>query len=173
MTEEQIKEHLSRRYVELLANRHGFACNKPDPDNGVDLVVSRVTPYEHRGRRRLLDDGKRIDIQLKATCTSNTMPTEIGFKYDLEAKTYNDLVIRNVPGAIVPFVLILVVLPDNPSEWLQVTADELTLRRSAYWYLPEAGAALTDNLESKRVEIPHDNLLDYHFFVTKYDEYYP
>jgi hypothetical protein len=72
-------------------NRGGYIWSKP-PDFGADLDIERVSVTEINGKRRFLNSGETIRIQLKATCEANLLPTADGFRYDLEVKTYNDLV---------------------------------------------------------------------------------
>ena len=50
-------------------------------------------------------------------------------------------------------------LPRDKNLWMTVTADELVMRRSAYW-LNLNGYPETDNLESVTVRIPEKNLFD-------------
>ena len=43
MTEEQIKEQLSNRFIGILAANKGFAIDKPDLDLGVDEQLKKIT----------------------------------------------------------------------------------------------------------------------------------
>jgi hypothetical protein len=48
MTEEQIKEQLSNRFIGILAANKGFAIDKPDLDLGVDYQLKKTTTYTTR-----------------------------------------------------------------------------------------------------------------------------
>jgi len=132
MTEEQIKSAISSHFVQLVASRRGFKCVAPTFDHGGDLTVTRASVIERQGRTRYLDSGQYVDVQLKCTCEDQIERTDESIKYDLEAKTYNDLVYRRRSNAIVPLVLVLLVLPNDPETWLTVSADELVVKRAAY-----------------------------------------
>ena len=45
MPENQIKELLSQKYLEVIGSRTGYKSMKPDPDHGVDLTFTY--PVEH------------------------------------------------------------------------------------------------------------------------------
>lgn len=174
MTEEQIKEALSKGFVRLVANRSGFKCKFDEVDHGTDVtlseVVARVKPD---GSRRITETGRYVDLQIKCTTEASIISTENGFKFDLEAKTYNDLVERlSDPGAS-PLALIVFVLPEDGAHWLTVNADEMILRRAAYWWRPSPGASATNNTSSIRIEVPYVNRAGLGFASTLYAECYP
>jgi hypothetical protein len=171
MTEEQIKEQLSRGYLDLLASRAGYKSLVASLDHGVDVTISKVKAHVRGGKTRLLDSGQFIDVQLKCTCEASIVSGPVNIKYDLEAKSYNDLIDRR--DSPVPLLLVLMVLPDNQDLWLSVRAHEIALAKCAYWYLPESTETYTPNTDSKRVTIPRANVLSRDFLDTKFNEYYP
>jgi hypothetical protein len=172
MTDAQIKEAISRHFIELVVNRSGFTCFKPEPDQGVDLTVNQTMEILRNGRTRHLQGGKYVDLQLKCTCESQVQREANGLKYDLEAKAYNDLIVRRDSG-IAPLILVLLVLPDNSDEWITVTPDELIVRRCAYWFVPPAGAEETNNTETVRIMIPFANAIGLSFVEDRFREAYP
>jgi hypothetical protein len=172
MTEEQIKATISQHFVQLIAGRRGFKCAKPEPDHGCDLTVTKVAAVKRNDRTRYVDSGCSIDLQLKSTCEAQVTRTEHLIKYDLESKTYNDLVFRLNSAAIVPLILVVLVLPDDPNQWVTITADELVVRRAAYWYVPPARAAETNNVHSIRIDIPTANVIDLTFVDARFQEVY-
>lgn len=158
MTEEQIKEALSRGFVRLVANRSGFKCKFDEVDHGTDITLSEVAArVRPDGTRRLTETGRYVDLQIKCTCEASVIRGATGLKYDLEPKTYNDLVERLADHGASPLVLLLFVLPDDGVDWLTVGDDELILRRGAYWWRPPAGASMTSNTSSIRIEVPYAN----------------
>ena len=67
MTEEQIKEQLSNRFIGILAANKGFAIDKPELDLGVDYLLKKTTTYTNpQGKTRFTYDSRYIDLQLKA-----------------------------------------------------------------------------------------------------------
>ena len=118
MTIEKIKEHLSNNFVGILASNRRFLLEKPAEDYGVDYQLKRTYTYVlPGGRERHSTDGRYIDIQLKATTMNSIIDEPDQIKYDLEAKSFNDLVERQKNGTA-PLVLILFVLPEDINDWV-------------------------------------------------------
>jgi hypothetical protein len=172
MTEEQIKEQLSRHFVELVANRDGFKCVSPQPDHGCDLMVHRALPVKVEGVTQYIETGELVQIQLKSTCEASVERAPGIIKYDLSSKTYNALVHRRNSTSSVPFLLALLVLPDDRNEWLEIGPDELNLRRTAYWWYPEADLAYTENASTHRISIPLGQTIGLTFIADRFAEYF-
>ncbi len=172
LTKELIKETLSRRFVEIIAGRNGFKCQKPDPDSGVDLSVTRSIIDLRFGERRIFDTGEYVEIQLKSTTDSSITYDEDCVKYDLEAKNFNDLVFRVHSNSFAPLYLILFVLPDEEEQWVEITEDALKLRKRAYWYIPSLGESMTPNTSTKRIRIPLNQTVDLEFLERCFLEAY-
>jgi hypothetical protein len=143
----QRMEDLSRAYVRALAARAGVLCGKPEDDFGLDLFlrgVERDGPY-------YLDSGPQVDIQLKSTTRAEVRGATI--LYDLDVRAYE--LLRRVDYT--PRILVLLVLPAEEVLWLEQSAEQLILRRCAYW-LSLREAAPTPNQATIRVSIPQDNI---------------
>lgn len=88
-----------------------------------------------------------------------TTSTDVGngetIRYPLKMKNYNDLILTNV---LSPRVLVLVTLPTDVEEWVSLTAEQLVLRRCAYW-VSLAGEPQSDNETSVMVSVPRQNVL--------------
>jgi hypothetical protein len=174
MNIELIKEHLSNKYIGVLAANKGFVIEKGDVDLGVDYQLRR--PFSRPklgGGKRYTYDGKYIDIQLKATTEHNIFDEPNQIKYDLEVKNYNDLVDRAAISPIVPLILILFVLPHDRASWVNIDPTELRVRRMAYWYQPPAGALESANQNTQRISIPKTNLLGIDCFDILHSHFYP
>jgi Domain of unknown function (DUF4365) len=169
MTPNDIKEHLSRNQFKTIANRCGYKCERPgDGDNGVDFHVDEVITVEYPHGLRVIDTGKSLQFQLKAT-TENGIVISNGFvKFDLEATTYNDLIYR-LQGSY-PLTLILAVLPEVDSDWVVCKQDRIEQHTKLYWYRPEELDAPTENQSTKRINIPLTNLVDLQFLPKKFKE---
>lgn len=173
MTEEQKKEQLSNRFIGILAANKGFVLDKPDLDLGVDYQLKKTTSYTTPlGKTRYTYDSRYIDLQLKATTENSIINETNSIKYDLEAKSFNDLVERKTNGTA-PLVLILFVLPNDPNNWVEIDQDEIKLRKNAYWFTPENGTLPTSNNSRIRIEIPKTNLLDLDCFNNLHQQLYP
>jgi len=156
MTEENIKEALSIKYIETLANYKGFKTHSLYPDNGTDLVIYEVKPRQENGHQRYFDTGRELKIQLKAT----SIEIEVNdghLVYDLNANTYNDLVVRINDNR--PLILILFLLPNEYQDWTILNEEQLVLKKCAYYYLPAEDAERTDNQVTQRIRINVENIV--------------
>ena len=139
------KERLSLVYVKALAARAGFATSVPEPDrDSVDLRI------QARGRRR-----PALDLQLKATAALGE--PQAGFlSFRLAIKNYGDLRVETQT----PRLLVVFELPQDESRWMTVTAEELVLRRRAYWLSLQQGHDEIVGQQTVTVHIPERNVLD-------------
>lgn len=149
LTEEHIKEGLSRAYVLAVAHRAGFNISKSEFDYGIDGTFKEVVI---RGNRRA-PGGFSIDYQLKST--TNVEFAEGFIKYKLESKNYNDLVEINTAT---PRILILFVLPKDDSQWLNINCESTILKNCAWWCSLK-GKEPTKNKQKVTIEIPKEQLL--------------
>jgi hypothetical protein len=138
------QEAMSRAYVQAVAARAGLIATAPGADFGIDLCLHTV---EVRGRR--WGPGPvQLDVQLKSTTRAQVREGQLA--YDLDVKNYDDL---RAPAPMCPRLLVVLVLPEQEEEWLHQTAEELILRRCAYWlWLGRAEA--TTATTTVRVHIP-------------------
>jgi hypothetical protein len=151
ITSQHIEEGLSRAYVQATAARAGVNIGNTYLDYGIDGTFCRI---QVRGKRRF-DSGFKIDYQLKAS--TNWKLEDDHIVYDLEAKTYNDIVNRSEEGRAVPLILILLCLPKNSSEWLMSSEDHLLMRKCCYW--TTLNGTQTTNVGTIRIRIPRGQLL--------------
>jgi hypothetical protein len=151
LTDQHIEEGLSRAYVRAIASRAGVNIGGLEFDYGMDGTFRTIYVIN----RRRVTGGFSIDFQLKAS--TRWILDDIHIRYDLEAKTYNDLVTRsNIPRAA-PLILVLLCLPVNPEQWLENNEEQLVLRKCCYW--TRLVGTQTNNTESHRIRIPRDQLL--------------
>ncbi len=150
LTESHTQECLSLAYVHAVTGLAGVNLDgKPRHDYGVDGTFKPVINLN--GRR--VESGYPVDFQLKSSV--NWEYDGDAVIYDLEAKTYNDMVGR--AATAIPLILLLLCLPRNSATWLAGTETELILRHCCYW-MKLAGEP-TDNVTTKRIRIPRSNLL--------------
>lgn len=150
LTTPHCKESLSRAYVTAVVGRARHKLNwNSEFDYGVDGYVRII---ELRGARHY-ETGLGFDFQSKTTTKWSLQGTEI--VYDLEVDAYNDLVGRAGNGGL-PFLLILLCIPQDETAWLDVSADKLILQKCAYWF--QLDGVLTNNVATRRVRIPVANV---------------
>jgi hypothetical protein len=149
LTTQHIEESLCKAYVQALAGQAGVNLSYRLHDYGVD---GTLCPVVIRGTRRI-ESGFPIDFQLKSTI--NWAYDDGLVIYDLEAKTYNDLVGREPEAA--RYMLILLCLPREREHWLVGSESEMILRHCCYWMFIDGD--IIDSKVSKRIRIPRENLL--------------
>jgi len=101
-------------------------------------------------QNRRVESGFSVSFQLKASTQWQLDSAEVA--YDLEAKIYNDLILRRSMRTATPCILILLALPANSAQWLICEESELRLQGTCYWeYL---SGNLSENRTSVRIRIP-------------------
>lgn len=150
LTENHIKEGLSRAYILAVAHRAGFNCTLREFDYGIDGTFRDV---QRVGKRRV-ESGFSIDFQAKASERCDVEGDYVA--YDLEAQSQRDLVDE---GVGCPRILIVLALPEERSRWLEVSDDALLLRRCAWW-VSLRGAEPTPNAQTTRIRIPRGQVFD-------------
>jgi len=70
----------------------------------------------------------KVDLQVK--CKAAVTPEEDVFSHSIKLKNYDDLRDDTV---LVPRILVIVLVPADPTDWLGHTEAELALRRCGYW----------------------------------------
>lgn len=159
LTQNHIKEGLSRAFILAVAHRAGLNCAFQAFDYGLDGTFRDVKMV---GNRRV-ESGFSIDFQAKAS--ENCTFGDDFVTYDLEAKSHKDLVDATV-GA--PRILIVLALPDDESRWLEVSAESLVLRRSAFW-TSLRGQTPTTNKTRQVVKIPRAQVFDVQAVKTLFE----
>ena len=138
------QEALSRTYVRAIAAQAGVVCSEPEHDFGIDLCLRAIRTRDHR----YADVSGQFDLQVKSTTRASVTDTEV--RYDLEVKNYDDL---REAGDNCPRFLVVLVLPEDESQWLNQTVEELSLRNCAYWISLE-GYPTTTATTTIRIAIP-------------------
>jgi len=140
---EHMKERLSYVYVRAVAAIAGAALAIPE-DYGDDGHIQEIQRLPN-GKFR--STGFLFHCQIKSTTNISIYKDLIA--YDMEAEAYNKL--ANWEGNA-PCLLLLIRLPQDPSEWLCISEDQLLLRHCCYWY--HITEPSTTNLSSQRIFVP-------------------
>jgi hypothetical protein len=154
LTEQNIEAELSYAYLHAVASKMGFSCeygSRHLDGAGVDATITE-------DGRRLAEDSVltsfSIDVRLKATYQD--LPEQDGWlSYGLTVPHYDKLRLEEVAS---PRLLVLLRLPANPEEWLQISEDAMIARRCAYW-ASLRGAPASGNRQSQTVYIRRQNLM--------------
>lgn len=157
----QRMELLSRAYVQAVAAEAGGVCVAPNPDFGLDFSIHFVA---HEGG--FFDEGAVVDIQLRSTTTAAFESTQQVFPYDLDVRAYHHLRRDRTTTAR---LLVLFVMPDQESLWLNQDHEGLVLRKCAY-YLSLQGMPETKNERSIRVSVPLAQVFSVEFLRKQFQE---
>lgn len=164
MEDKDIKEELSRSFLNILASYEGIKASSGGRDYGVDVNIRQVRVHiDDAGKKSLLDDGRYIDIQIKSTTAKSIKDIGTVIKYSIKGKNYNDLVNRRNDGNT-PLILVLFILPDDKTNWINIDLTKLLVNGSSFWYRPKMGEVLIDKNSTKTIEIPKANQIVMGFF---------
>jgi hypothetical protein len=153
MDEHEQKQQLSVAYLHAVASAAGYACQQPEvDDDSVDrTLVARGWVHEEATYY-----SPRIDVQLKSVTRPALTRDERFFSYELKKKNYDEL---RQEEPMVPRVLVVLLLPDLPADWVSQRHTQLTIRYAAY-YLSLCGMPERTNVKySVTVHVPRKNLL--------------
>jgi len=171
MTDEMIMGELSKGFLSVVGARRGYKSVFPSPDTGVDQkFIPSVPRVEPNGQTRWLDSDKNLDVQLKCVHRRRVTVSEDRVIYDLEAKNFNDLVHRR--SGLIPFYLVLLIVPDEHDHWVGVTPEQLAVRECAYWWRPAMGTPPTANVRTVRIEIPQNQRVTIDFLPERFVDAY-
>lgn len=142
------KEQFSNAVLQAVAATAGYKTSKPNVDD--DSIDWTLSSTGGGGTVR----SPKIDLQLKSTAVPDWHEDVLHF--DLEVKNFNDLVPTDLQC---PRILVVVVVPVNVAEWLEMDHESTTVRRCAYW-LSLRGEQPTNNDFTKTVHLPRANRFD-------------
>ena len=150
LTENDIKEALSRAYVQAICCMGGY--NSTDAkDYGFDFTIKGIL---QRSSGKCCSSGLNLDIQLKATTNYEINDTHL--KYSLKNKNYNDLA-QNMDGGT-KRILVVLLLPNDRQEWLNQDVDSLIIKRCAYWTSLEGLPTKTNEDRPTVIHIPKQKI---------------
>ncbi|WP_124289023.1 DUF4365 domain-containing protein [Streptomyces sp. ADI91-18] len=139
-------------FVHAITTAAGLTAQKFfEDDYMVDLQIG------HPGPRGSLSNPK-IEVQVKSTRKVRVTPDEV--KYGLKSKYYNHLA-QSAENFSLPIFLVVVVVPAEADDWMNVSEEQLTLHRAAYWtclHGQPLRRELHDDTEVT-VSVPRENLL--------------
>jgi len=155
ITQPHVQEGFNRAFLYALAAGAGLNVSMNRAwDYKVDGTFSEVA-YQNG---TMFETGFSLDFQLKASI--NWRYEQQTVKYDLDASEYNDLARRRGSRrqAATAKILILLCLPPNLRDNLDVSPVQMSLRRACYWFMPETEQG-TQNTSKIRISLPCTNLV--------------
>ncbi len=135
------KERFSLAYINAVATYADCEVLEPKVDSGsADGILKRTTIREI------------IGFQVKATSRDIVGRDGRRLHFPLPMRDYDSL---RSDGP--PFILIVVLMPDDETQWLTQTDDEICLRHCGYW-MSLAGRQKVSNINNVTVHIPTGNV---------------
>ncbi|MEG3956266.1 DUF4365 domain-containing protein [Microcoleus sp. herbarium2] len=141
----QQKEQFSNIYLQAVTTVAGYSVYKPFVDD--DSVDWGVAAKGGTGPIR----APRLELQLKST--SRDIQDDTSIRYPLKLKNYDDLRMDNFA---IPRILVVVLIPKTPEDWLTQSETKLCIRGCGYW-ISLRGMPETPNTNSVNVTIPKTN----------------
>ena len=142
LSDEGRKEKLSMAWITAMASVAGFTWQIPDADSdSIDVTLSAKGPLR-----------PKLDIQMKATASPEVL--DDGLHFRLNRKNYDDLCEERA----IPLILVIVELPLEDSQWIDVAEKKLVLRRRAWWVSLRGERPIAQ--QSKTIVVPGDQRLD-------------
>lgn len=142
-------ETLQVGYLHAVAAAAGCSLAQPFPDNGIDWHVSHGAPGH------TVDDEVTIKVQLK--CTYQTAPRPPGPTFAFTLDNAHLVKLARTPVSVHK-ILVVMLVPRNPEDWLRASHDRLALRHCCYW-INLAGQPVTGRRRTT-VRIPTARIFD-------------
>lgn len=152
-TEKKDQELFTRSVFESIAHSKGFRFKYSESDDGVDAEVYYLVELNNRGNKRFIQSPAQLSLQHKSTHCSSIKVEQNSLRYDLEAKTYNDMVCYKENNS--NLVLVLSVL--THSTWVECCDNHQKFFSNAFWFTVPDGAVRTTNSRSITIDIPLSN----------------
>jgi hypothetical protein len=144
LTDNEQKQQLSVAYVHAVAARAGYSCQVQNVDlDSVDLIISGTARIHELSVIR----SPRLAVQIKA---SSSLELQVGhLMFPLPIKNYEDLRAET----LIPALLVVLLLPKNTTQWLEITQECMISRRCAYW-ISLSGMPESQNRRTVSVRLP-------------------
>lgn len=153
LSSNDIESELSYAYLHAVASIAGAGCEvctRHEDNRGVDARITAWGPFSGANYLEEID----LKIQLKAT-TAAPIVNNGNISYFLKGiNRYDDLRRETIAA---PRILVVMFLPENNSDWLNISDEQLILKKCAYW-VSLRGAPDSGNGSGATVYIPQIQL---------------
>lgn len=149
LSTQNIESELSYAYLHAVASSVGVCvtdANRHQDNAGIDATLTGWGPFPAGSFLKEVD----LKVQLKATVAPLVLRNK-HYSYELQGiNRYHDL---RSESLATPRILVVLFLPSDPSQWLELTPEFLLMRKCAYW-VSLRGAGDTTNSASVTVYLP-------------------
>ena len=143
-------EMLQDSYLRAIASASGCTMAKPDPDDGIDWVLT------HASEAHTVDSEVDLKIQLKST--SSTLPNPANGKVSVPVSNGRFLKLAQKP-VTVNRILVAMVIPRDVALWIAASHDVFELRHCCYW-INMAGMAPNPRSTRTTVDVSTSQIFD-------------
>jgi hypothetical protein len=148
-----IESELSYAYLHAVASKAGIGCKmspRYEDNRGIDVQLTCYEQFPDCYKEEI-----DLKIQLKATIQEPSQ-TDTHFAYFFKGAKQYDLLREETQH--IHRLLIVLFLPTNSEEWLNVQPEQLVLKNCAYW-VSLRGAEISGNTTGQTVYLPKEQLL--------------
>ncbi|MEU2235536.1 MULTISPECIES: DUF4365 domain-containing protein [Streptomyces] len=124
LAKKQRMEMLQDSYLRAVAAAAGCTMAKPEPDDGIDWVLT------HASEEHTADCQVDLKIQLKSTWMSKPNPQNGFVSVNL---SNSRLAMLAKSPVIVHRILVAMIVPEDVADWVEASHDIFKLRHCAYW----------------------------------------
>lgn len=159
-----IESELSYAYLHAVASAAGVNCrieNRHGDNRCVDVILTCYEPFEDSYKEEI-----DLKVQLKATI-AEPAETNLHFSYFFSGIKQYDFLREETKSQ--HRVLVVLFLPKNCSEWLNVSSEQLVLKNCAYW-VSLRGADGCTNSSGTTVYLPKEQLLSPKNLLTIFEK---
>ncbi|MDO4804496.1 MAG: DUF4365 domain-containing protein [Lachnospiraceae bacterium] len=152
MKESSIKEDLSIAYMSAICAAAGIAFDlQRHDDDSTDAIIKKLI---------VLSEARKCEVSLRVQLKATSSPSQYKednekLTYVLKTKNYNDL----RTASTTPIILAVLILPEDESDWLKWTKEELMIKGRMFWRNFQSSSE-TENKNTISVMIPKENYLN-------------
>jgi Domain of unknown function (DUF4365) len=148
------QEEFSYAFLGAIVSAAGYTINpatRSQDNTGIDITVMAPGRIGGRiGKKR----SPMFTAQVKSTSDDSCIK-KTRIHYPLKVHNYKDLISTEV---YVPYLLIVVFVPKEISDWVRTDEEKTIIQKSAYW-VSLKGKEDTTNTENITIQIPRTHLL--------------
>jgi len=142
-------EQIEEAYFHAVAAASGCSVFSTDYDDGIDALL------KHRSKDHRIGRDAFLQVQLK--CTAQFVPGLNGSNISRPFRNDRFELFAETNPSIHKIVVIMVV-PKEPAEWVSCTPDAMTLKHCAYW--TNIAGKLPSGEHETLVSAPRDQIFD-------------